>query len=283
MRTKRNDGLQRGATRRVAMMLAVAIAWGLCLHTAQAQGLITDWQLIDDFQSYDTGQIRTPADATDGVWVAHGNHGAAHIAEDSSTGKYIRTGTDGSPRAVSRTLDPSFQLASGGGIATYFMRVRVLEHNDLARFALSKEDRGTSGPGFTQWDELTVRVSISGNEDNGKSVTEWVNYWMVVDRETEGADSYDLYMTTGNNDAHVVDDLIGSDIAFLNNNTDTLGSIVVMGRGNEDESSTPSAQMLEVHYSEGQNLTFIPEPSTGGLMVLGLAAAAAAFRRRFNK
>ncbi len=281
MRTKRNDGLQRGATRRVAMMLAVAIAWGLCLHTAQAQGLITDWQLIDDFQSYDTGRVRaTGDDVTDGVWVAHDNHGAAHIAEDS-TGKYIRTGRDGSPRAVSRTLDPSFQLASGGGIATYFMRVRVLEHNDQAIFTLSKE--GSTSTIIGEWDDFMVRVNISGTEYNGHSVTDWVNFWMVVDRETVGEDSYALYMTTGHNEAQV-DDLIGSNIAFDNDITDPLGRIMVTGIGEEAESQTvPSAQMLEVHYSEGQNLTFIPEPSTGGLMVLGLAAAAAAFRRRFNK
>ena len=284
MRTKRQNGLQQGAT----LMLAVALACGFCLNTAHAS-----WITIDDFQSYDTGEIRANGDdVTGGNWIAHDNAGLAEIAQEGDT-KYIAvgaTGTDSSDRrVVSTALDSNFQLGVGDGTATYYMRVRSATTGNLAIMGLGIVNNDT-GALTGNFDDFLARGNITDDGDvnyydgsgptgdTQAGINEWVNIWIVADRsDSESNGTFDFYMTTGLSSATASDKLNASPVNLYGSGT--IGSIILMGRGGEDLTS----QMSYVAFSEETNLTFIPEPSTGGLLILGLAAAAAAFRRRLIK
>ena len=286
MRTKRQNGLQQGAT----LMLAVALACGFCLNTAHAS-----WITIDDFQSYDTGTVASGLeDVTDGKWIVHGS-GTVPFAEINQEGdtKYIAVGATGigtlDRRVVSTALDSNFQLGVGDGIATYYMRVRSATNGNLAIMGLGIVDNDTDTRDGN-FDDFLARGNITddgdvnyydGNDPTGDTqagINEWVNIWIVADRSDAAANgTFDFYMTTGLNSATASDRLNTSSVNLYGSGT--IGSIIFMGRGGEDL----TAQMSYVAFSEETNLTFIPEPSTGGLLILGLAAAAAAFRRRLIK
>lgn len=258
-------------------MLAMAIGSVLCLNSAHGS-----WVLIDDFQSYDTGNVDDGV--TGGNWIAHGGTGAAEIEQDS-TGKYIQTGIDGSRRTVSSTLNSDFQLGADDGVATYFMRVRTLEGNDDMFFGLAIENRNTSNTQLT-FSDYVARAGIVGKDvvfrDGGTTTTssatvdadEWINFWFVLDRST-GVESWDLYMTTGNISATELNKVNTDTISF--HNSGTVGSVMLVGSGSAE--NPRSGQMLDIYYSDGENLSMIPEPGTYAALV-ALAALGFTFYRR---
>ena len=270
------------------LYLAMALACGFCLNTAHAT-----WITIDDFQSYDTGTVASnQGDVTGGNWIAHANAGLAEIKQEGDT-KYIAVGATGTAsgdrRVVSTALDSNFQLGVGDGIATYYMRVRSATTGNLAIMGLGIVDNdtdaltGTFGAflargNFTDDGDVNYYDGSGPTGDTQAGINEWVNIWIVADRSDAAANgTFDFYMTTGLNSATASDRLNTSSVNLYGSGT--IGSIIFMGRGGEDL----TAQMSYVAFSEETNLTFIPEPSTGGLLILGLAAAAAAFRRRLIK
>jgi len=244
---------------------------------------IADWQLLDDFQSYDTGQVRPPSDVTNGTWTAHGNSGAIRIEDDPDGNKFITMGISGETvnrRTASHAMDSGFQLAPEGGTATYFMRSRFAAgHNEsLLGIAIPNVSTGSLGPNFDDY-RVQLRINADGSVDvrDGGSfpnaapagsiaLNEWTNFWMVVHRPGTTGGTWDLYMTTGNDSAVGLSPLL-SGINFRVNDAQNLATVLLMGEG---AAANFTADFDDIYFSSGENLTLIPEPSSLALLGAGL-------------
>lgn len=283
--------MKRSFKFRFHLLAALAAAALPALLAAPASAdLITGWQKIDDFQSYATGRVNE--NVTGGNWVAHGNTSLVQILEDDGN-QYIAMGHHGEPnnrRTASHALDEGFQLAPGGGTATYFMRTRFVEgvNEQLLGIAKPNVSTGSLDPTFNDY-MMQVRVNSNGSvdvRDGGSFVgvagagsvpqDTWVNLWMVAHRPESGGNTWDLYMTTGN-DSAVGSVPLQATIGFRTNLGDPLATVLLMGEG---ATAQFASHFDDIYFSSGQNLTLIPEPSSAALLVLAGLAMLLLRRRR---
>ena len=251
--------------RRIA--LGVALLSGIVLFTAPAAAA---WTLIDDFQDYNTGDIRD--NVTGGVWTALGNTSLATI-EQEGINQYLAFGWTDGHRSAARELPSFAQLPAGAGSATYFHRYRSngMDTAD-ASFGLTGPNLNTGSTAPFGDFRVQVRISDTGNHevdvrdggsfvDTGARIArdEWFNFWMVVHRDPTAGDRWDLYMTPGANTPDPANDLIYSSAAFRSTESGPLQHYLAIARPYVNLGPNLDA----LYFSPGVNLSWAALGASG--------------------
>jgi hypothetical protein len=241
---------------------------------------ISQATLVDSFESYDTGNVR---DVADPPWTALGGTGQADIFGDGTGNKVLGFGWNSGWRGCARGLGP---VADTSSATTLFMRWYVV--NDQVDHSVGLSDLAVGD--MAQWfDDFEVQIAGVKDataddglldmkvRDGGSTTTvaqlstgQWYNIWAVIDQT---ADTYDVYVTTGTADA-TVSDRVADDFAFRNGTTDSLVSFLACGYNAPDQQDL---WVDDIHLTDGQDLSYVPEPMTIALLGLG---GLAVFRRR---
>jgi hypothetical protein len=241
---------------------------------------ISQAALVDDFESYATGNVR---DVADPPWTALGGTGQADIWDDGTGNNILAFGWNSGWRGTARGLGP---VANTSSATTLFMRLYA--NNDDLDHSVGLSDIAVAS--MTQWfDDFEIQIAAvdDGTLDDGTvnfivrnavnntvvgslSTGQWYNVWAVIDQT---ADTYDVYLTTGTADA-TVSDRVADDFAFRNGTTDDLVSFLACGYNAGDQQDL---WVDDIHLTDGQDLSYVPEPMTIALLGLG---GLAVFRRR---
>ena len=184
--------------------------------------------LIDDFESYATGALRTVASPP---WVAIENTSGANISS-ADNNKFLTYGLATYIRGASISIPPVNNTSKATLFAKIYATTAALNHS----FGLSHlvapgqvldhfqaQMVAVSGPTASQFN-LQVR-------NGGTAVTcatlnrqVWYNVWAVIDQAT---DTYDVYVTTGQANATEADK-IASGMTFRTGTTADLSSFLAL-------------------------------------------------------
>ncbi len=214
--------------------------------------------VIDDFESYETGLVR---DTADPPWTAHGNTQFAAIEDDGTAGNNVLAfGWNSNYRGTSRGL-PNEARIDNTETATLFFRVNAKTADPDHNFGLS-DGADTGGADFNDY-EAQFRlvegsfgqIAVTARDGGGFTSTlasispdAWHNVWMVVD---QAADTYDLYLNTGETDA-TAGDLLADNLAFRNGTTDALDTLLGLAGPSDVDNAV---RYDDVHYLAGFDLT----------------------------
>jgi autotransporter-associated beta strand protein len=217
--------------------------------------------VIDDFQSYATGDVR---DVANPPWTAHANTAFADIESAGGVNKVLTFGTNGLA-GVSRDMPAGAQIGTTQQ-ATLFFRFNSKTDDPDHNFGLA-DQATTAAVDFNDF-EAQVRVlddpSAAGtfmlDARNGSSfpasplatgltTDTWYNVWVVVN---QNSDTYDVYMNTGAADALPDDRLNDTPLAFRNGNAGILNKI--LGYANSAPISN-GVRYDDLVYFAGEDLT----------------------------
>lgn len=239
--------------------------------------------LIDDFESYPSGNVRDTS-ASD-VWDSNGSSFAD--VESESGNQFFSFGwDDGGYRGAHRALPTAIGPNS---ISTLFFKVRA--EDDRIDHAIGLSDLADPRTDVASFPDFRAQIALTddGTANNnifnlvagpnvlatGLNENVWYNLWMVIDNN---ADTMDVYLNTGSGDATTGDKLNASPVAFLNSTASALDRFVTSG---SDSYNNPghNVHVDDIHLAPGIELGNppVPEPSTALMTLLGLAAA---LRRR---
>jgi len=264
-----------------ALALTAAVT-GLLAPAAPAPAAI----LIDDFESYNLGQIDS---GTSGVatppWYA--NTSTASIEADGGSNQMAGVGWSGA-RGAARLLPTGTELADGD-TATYFWRVRhdsaFPVTGEVSSWGLSYAADVDTNRAERVLDNYEVLIAITadgqlaaGNGTNLQDLMEvdlgqWVNVWVDVDNDN---DTFDVYANTSAFTAPPgapnPADLLVSDFAFRNAPaSQDLVSFLTAGAGQD----VPSGDR---ENTKTDDIYLIPEPAS--LATLAIGGLVAFARRR---
>ena len=192
--------------------------------------------LIDNFESYAVGDIRTVASPP---WTGHQDTSLADI-ESFNGNKVMTFGWAGGIRGLSRSLAEPMTITNDQTQTLFF---RVNSKTDDPDHSIGLSDvANTGGVDFADFKtQLRLKQGTSAgtfalDARNGGAfsstlasnlaINTWYNIWMVVNQTT---DKYDLYMNTGT--AKATDaNKIATQLSFRNATTNDLNAI--LGYGN---------------------------------------------------
>ena len=272
------------------LLTAAAVAVGL-LGAPKAHAA---WILLDDFNSYATGNLGAAAgpNATGNKWVGVWDGTANAVIVDKGGGDKAIANWGASGSGGWRGVEANLTSAFGGdystpdnSVATYFYQFNP---TSVVRNA------GSDGADWDHMMGLTDNVGVLDESNSwqdyavmpffaGASATPamynnsgtygtlpldtWQNLWIVVDTNTN---TYDLYRSTGLADGTLIND----DAPFINGKgLSALQAIAFMSHSDNE------TQFDNLYYSAGVNTSHpIPEPAS--LSLLGLGALAMGRRRK---
>jgi hypothetical protein len=273
-----------------ALALGLFAAAALALpHASSAQ---SGWVLVDDFDSYNTGNVNANPNPTGGVWTAMSNSQFSTIAEQEGN-KFISYGWSNPNgfRGAYRSLGTSSLQAEE--VATYFFQFRANVANPDHSFGLT--DLATPAENFDHFRlQLAVvadpanpgKVRLGARQASGLTeiqnnldVGSWFNVWLVVNNATN---SYNAYFSA---DPMGTATLVGQDMTFRIGTTNALSTLLLLGRtASSFTGSDRGLHIDNIYYSQGTNLVNpIPEPATYALIFGVLALAGVVARRRRGK
>lgn len=272
------------------LLAVTAMTGALSVFTApQARAA---WILLDNFDSYPTGNIGTTPNTTGGKWTGvFDGTGAAYVVDNGGGNKAIANyGSSGSGgwRGVEANLTSAFggdYSVPDNSVATYFYQFNptsVVKNagSDGADWdhMMGLSDNVGAIDQNNSWQDYAVMPFFAGAAATpamyNNSATygtlpldTWQNLWIVVDTNTN---TYDLYMSTGLN----AGTLVNNDSPFINGKGLTaLQAIAFMSHSDNE------TQFDNLYYSAGVDVSHpIPEPAS--LSLIGLAALAMGRRRR---
>ena len=180
--------------------------------------------VIDDFEGYGVGDVR---DVASPPWTAHQNTSFADIESDGGN-NVLTYGWSSTYRGLSGDL-PDDGVYEDDQVATFFFRLNSKTDDPDHSFGLG--DQATTDAVVFGDFETQVRVNddpsasgtfmldardggaFTGPLATGLALNSWYNVWMVVD---QAADTYDVYLNTGTDDATTADKLNDAPLAFRN-------------------------------------------------------------------
>lgn len=257
-------------------LLAICVLGGVA-SAAQAA-------LIDDFESYNTGNLGSVASPP---WTSVAYAGSANVGIGLDQGnKYLwyfypsSTVVRGGARGITAIPDDSTA-------ATLFLRFYAETVNMNHSFGLSSVAPGS----FTDFSQYNVQMRVyndgtsthldvrsGGSWLNAASVQPgtWYNVWAVIDQTQ---DRFDVYLTTGLAGATEANK-IASGAGFRVNTTASLVTFAAIVTGYSGAPSDSRVRIDDIYQFDGVYLANpVPEPATTALAVLGAAALLARKRR----
>jgi hypothetical protein len=253
--------------------------------------------MVDDFESYSTGPVVSPwTEAQRGGYAK-----AAAIKQDGEGGnKYLAI--QPSPAVTPNlTFDPTnaiyrpiTAIANADTATTLFTRFRAETATVNASFGLSKvvTPIGYQTGSFTELSNQ-MRVSVQSSvlcfdfynntawataaQRTAITVGQWYNVWAVIHQNT---DTFDLYLTTGNNGADIAGNRLFalSGIGFRGKApTEDLVTFLAMTQGNRALANANPLDLDDIAITSGEVLT-IPEPAS--MLLLGLGGLVMSLRRK---
>ena len=193
--------------------------------------------LIDDFDDYSTGTIVSPWVQTDGTPV---------IAQDVSSNQYLQGYGCYLPLDIHSISDTDTET-------TVFYRIyKLTDTSPDCSVGLGYLSAPTG-----DWTDFEAYVTIynselrarnnSNNDTMISAITdaEWYNIWLVLNNS---ANTYDVYVTTGMDEATIDGAQKGNDLGFRNDQGDLL-SFKVYGR------DSAAVRIDDIYISSGTNLS----------------------------
>lgn len=238
-------------------------------------GFSSGHQLLDNFESYATGQIGATPNTTGNVWtgVQDGTSNASIVEGNRNQvlqvlGVNLSSNTwRGAVTSLSSAFDDDSSLPHGD-TGTYFFRVRRSGTGTIDTiFGLTDQAASTgTAPGNdidSPWNEYAVLLSIFGDTNNSQlraysdgsgdvnvgsvANAEWLNVWLTVDNSSK---TYRVATSTGLDDG--VDS--GGQYQFGRRTAGTVGSNSLVGFGFH-EARGVAAQLDDLYFVDGVNLT----------------------------
>ena len=223
--------------------------------------------LVDDFQTYEVGVL---TDVASTVWTGSTTDAFVH---SDGVNQYGHWQNPAGQVWVGRPIGPITDTS----VATVYFRMSAEGNQQDAAIGLSLA-------GMSEYGDFSAMIRvINGSEGkatlgvrNGGSYVDftdymdiqtWYNVWMVIDQPT---DTFDLYVTTGYNDA-TAGDLLASDNGFRRAATNDL--VRFLSRVN---SSNTNLRFDDIHLAPGTDLTVPAAPPPFGIVALNPPVGAAA-------
>lgn len=225
----------------------------ICLVLFLLMTFLTQADVVDDFESYDTGNI---ADVASPPWMVLANEAANEapvIAAETDGNKYLRA--CGAAIALPAAI-------TDGTVATAFYRIYVPAGNN-PDCSIGITD--TASPTGT-WGDLEAYVTAAGSGPstytlrarNSGSNTDistinadtWYNIWLVIDAS---ADTYDVYVTTGSDDATGTTPLADNFVFREGLATENLVGFQVFGRS--DATTSRAVLVDDLSVTTGVDIT----------------------------
>jgi hypothetical protein len=228
--------------------------------------------LLDDFQSYSTGNLGTVANPP---WTSVNNASSGNVLIDQETSgnKYFAyfapssSVVRGGARAITAIDDTSTA-------STFFLRFYTETTSFNNTFGLSSSS-ALSTLAFTDFNVmLRVNAGVFDVRDGAGFTTgtpieagTWYNVWAVVD---QSADTFDVYLTSGTADATSAD-MVATGAAFRNPTTASLVTFAALVQGYAGAPSANRVRLDDLYQFDGTVLANpIPEPAPMTMIVLGL-------------
>lgn len=190
--------------------------------------------LIDNFESYGLGDVRTNASPP---WTAHQDTSLADIENFGS--KVLTYGFASDFRGTSRTM-PDQTIIDNSETATLFFRINSKTDDPDHTVGLGD----VASTGATNFGDFEAQLRLkqgtaagtfaidarngggfSATLASGLALNTWYNVWMVVNQSTG---TYDLYMNTGTGAATAGNKLNASPLAFRNGTSSDLNTILAL-------------------------------------------------------
>jgi len=237
--------------------------------------------LVDNFDSYATGPVNTVAKPP---WTEAWNQGAAASTIAGSGNQYLVAAV--SPTFLAAQTDADWRgvtaIPNADTATTLFLRFRAETSTANSSFGLTDmaTPTGYQTGGFGDYANQ-MRVSVQSgvlgfDVRNGGgfnltnryaiNVGQWYNVWAVVNNST---DKYDVYMTTGLDDAITGTILYQQTLqGFRKTSTNPLVDFLAMTQGGTGGNNGLPLDIDDIYLTPGSHLE-IPEPATMILLGLG--------------
>jgi hypothetical protein len=235
--------------------------------------------LVDNFNSYATGPVNTAAKPP---WTEGWNiGGAASTIAGSGGNNYLVSAVTVNVAQTGAVWRGVTAIPNADTATTLFLRFRAETSTANSSFGLTDmaPPTGYLTGGFGDYANqmrVSVQTGVLGFDvRNGTgfnatryaiNVGQWYNVWAVVNNST---DKYDVYMTTGLDDAITGTILYQQTVqGFRKTSTNPLGTFLAMTQGGTVNNGLP-LDLDDIYLTPGSHLEMIPEPATMILLGLG--------------
>lgn len=224
--------------------------------------------LVDDFQSYETGNLGVTASPP---WTSVNNPTSSNvlIAEEGGNRYFAYFApTTSVVRGGSRAISP---IEDASTAATLFLRFYTETDTFNHAFGLS------SNPSPTGFGDLNVMMRVNAGLFDVRSggvflpgvaiqPQTWYNVWAVIN---QSADTFDVYLTSGSAGAGETDK-VASGAAFRVGTVNPLVSFAALVQGYTGAQAANKVRLDDIYLFEGIVLTNpVPEPAVVSLLGLG--------------